>query len=159
RITWFVALLDLIVSTEPGQGGIDTIATGGGADTIVGGAQGDVINGGTGANLVLGDAALLDYGQGTGALWLAQTTDPGVGGDDTISLGTGNGIVLGGTGRDTMTIAGGTNIVLGDDGYVDYVVDDAAPADLDRIWATDSNDGAADTITIVGAGSNYVVGG
>ena len=41
-------------------------------------------------------------------LGMVQTTDPGVGGNDVINTGTGNSIVMGGTGADMIsTVVGG----------------------------------------------------
>ena len=52
---------------------------------------------------------------------MVETTDPGIGGNDTISIGTGNAIVFGGTGADNITTSSSTSFVFGDDGLIDWV--------------------------------------
>ncbi len=158
RILFYGGFLDLVESTEPGQGGADQITTGAGNDTIVGGFGADQIVAGDGNNAVLGDNGRIDSVQGTGARILVETIATAIGGNDTISTGTGNDTILGGAGSDTITVAGGSNIVLGDNGLANYL-SDGDPTDIDLISSTAPNDGAADTITIGGTGDNYVIGG
>nr|NLI49987.1 calcium-binding protein [Propionibacterium sp.] len=97
---------------------------------------------------------------------LVVTLDPTVGGDDEVTTGTGGpDIVLGGAGGDTIVTnrgengtADGTALVLADHGFLDYVLLDGDPADLDRVWSTDLAHGGADDVT-TGRGDDVIVGG
>ena len=67
-------------------------------------------------------------GVDTGALvGLLMTTDPRIGGNDTLLTGAGSDLVLGGAGGDVIASDSGatvdaTDIVLGDHGYLDFVL-------------------------------------
>src|SRR5207249_3445934 len=87
-----------------------------------------------------------------------ETTAPTVGGDDHISTGDGNTVVLGGTGADTIALGSGTNLVVADDGYIDWVANDHDPSDIDLAASTDFLDGGNDVIS-TGTGDNLVIGG
>ena len=87
-----------------------------------------------------------------------ETTADGVGGADHISTGDGSDVVLGGTGADSIALGSGTNLVFGDDGFIDWVVNDGDPSDIDLAASTTPADGGNDTITI-GTGNNLIVGG
>ena len=96
---------------------------------------------------------------------LVITVDPTIGGADTVTTGLGDDIVLGGAGGDTITTNRGENgtpdrtgIVIADHGFVDWVLLDGDPTDLDRIWSTDPALGGADTVT-TGKGDDVVIGG
>ena len=49
---------------------------------------------------------------------LVASTDPTDGGNDTITIGSGRAIVVGGQGDDTITGGSGTNVILGDNGRI-----------------------------------------
>ena len=66
-----------------------------------------------------------------------ETIAPDVGGVDKITTGAGQDILLGGYMGDPIEAGEGDNIVLGDNGFVDYVIIDSDPNDIDRIWSTD----------------------
>ena len=154
-------------STNDAIGGADTITLGTGDAIVIGGAGGDSITGdvGGGNNVILGDGGTITaadqndhrYGNLPITLGSIATTDDGIGGNDTISTGNGNDVVLGGTGADTIHIGSGTNLVLGDDGAIVWA-SDGNPADIDLVTSTDPTDGGNDTITI-GTGEAIVVGG
>ncbi len=133
---------------DPTVIGNDTIGGGDGNDLVFGGPGVDGITLGNGNDTVFGDDGVVIFGVS------ATTIDPGVGDVDTIGLGSGNDVVFGGPAGDTISSTGGHNVVLGDDGYVDWGV-----SELTAIVPTDPTDGGADTITLTGAGSNYVIGG
>src|SRR6185503_5030995 len=80
---------------------------------------------------------------------LVVSVDPTVGGPDVIQAGTGADVVIGGAGSDNITTdvndtAG--DIVLGDHGFVDYILRDGNPTDLDSVTSTDTTLGGDDTI-------------
>ena len=90
-----------------------------------------------------------------------------MGGNDTITTGTGRDTILGGAGNDTITSNRGvggdptvdsSDIVLGDHGFVDSVLRDGQATDLDRIWSTDTDLGGNDLIR-TGEGDDVVVAG
>ncbi|TXN19049.1 hypothetical protein FV217_22555, partial [Methylobacterium sp. WL9] len=102
--------------------------------------------------VVLGDAGLVRFVNGKPVR--AESTDVTVGGDDTITLGAGNGVVLGGSGADALTLGAGRSVVLGDNGTVD--LDDQARAT--EIASTSPDVGGRDVI-VVGDGGSVVIGG
>ena len=92
---------------------------------------------------------------------LVITVDPTVGGPDVLISGTGSDVVLGGAASDSITTdrsSADADIVLGDHGFVDYILRDANPADLDSVWSTDPTLGGDDTI-VTGNGADIVLGG
>ena len=105
---------------------------------------------------------------------LAITTDPTIGSGDVITTGDGDDTVFGGAGGDTIitdrytsTSRFDTDLVFGDHGFVDYVLLDGDPTDLDRIWSTDPalggdddiSTGSGDDVVFGGSGSDVVLGG
>jgi len=156
------------------SGGSDTLITGAGGDVVLGGLGNDGIDAGQGANLVFGDNGELLTGTGAanlGALPLellsAVTLTEANGGDDTVTTGLGEDIVLGGAGGDTITTdmtdgTGGTDgadIVLGDVGRVNWVNAEDGSTDLaQEIETTDWRHGGDDVISS-GASNDLVIGG
>src|SRR5204862_116640 len=177
--------IDRIFSTEPNDGGNDTITTGNADDLIIGGQGVDTIVAGNGDNLVFGDngqvtAATSDANRFTSwtiTLGLVETIQSLIGGADSITTGLGTDIVLGGIGGDTLFAGEGRNIVIGDSGYIDWTAgdvgrfyaattfargtlsgDDSNALDIDRIFSTEPNDGGNDTIT-TGNADDLIIGG
>src|SRR5262249_26826391 len=113
--------LDHVVTTDDAIGGSDTISTAAGSNVVLAGAAGGHVIVGSGHTIALRDARRVDWllDGDAGDIDRVATASPAVGGDDTIDLGTGDSIVLGGAGDDT--IGGGTavNVVLGDSGEID----------------------------------------
>src|SRR5205823_6311634 len=172
--------IDRFFSSEPNDGGNDTITTGNADDLIIGGQGVDTIVAGNGDNLVFGDngqvtAATSDLNRFTTwtiTLGLVETIQSLIGGADSITTGLGTDIVLGGIGGDTLFAGEGRNIVIGDSGYIDWTAgdagrfyaattfargtlsgDDSNALDIDRIFSTQPGDGGIDTIT-TGAGDD-----
>src|SRR5205823_2583786 len=89
------------------------------------------------------------------------STTPTDGGDDGITLGTGQAIVIGGTGTDTIGGGTSTAVILGDSGRIDEVAGGlqfgSLPLALGTV-TTIADGGASDLIT-TGSGSNVVLGG
>ncbi len=166
------------------QGGNETITTGMGADIVIGSLGDDQITAGNGDNIVLADEGGITYQAGTGLrdritsryLNEAGFAPMGAGdallGNDTISTGTGNDVVIGGLGNETITVADGSNIVLADEGFIQYqgqndtdntsVLGEVSSLYLDL--AGTFVQGGNDTITVgasigsIGAGSDIVIG-
>ncbi|MCY2927242.1 MAG: hypothetical protein NT031_17775, partial [Planctomycetota bacterium] len=82
RIQLSSGLLDLVESTDTGEGGHDHITSGAGKDTIVAGPGGDLIDAGNGDNVVLGDNGRIEYNRDAGTRQLLVTTATAVGGAD-----------------------------------------------------------------------------
>jgi Ca2+-binding RTX toxin-like protein len=145
-------ILTLLTTTAPSIGGDDTITTGSGDDRILGGVGGDTVNAGDGNNIVIGDNGFLSYTGGV--LTTISSSDPNVGGHDTITTGSGNDRILGGVGSDTVNAGNGDNVVIGDNGNLQYTV--AGVPTL--VTTSDVNNGGADTIT-TGIGVDLIFGG
>ena len=143
-------------SLDPSHGGEDSITTGTdlGRDIVVGGFGVDHIVAGGGDNVIAGDSASMTF-DSAGILHFFKTIAPDIGGNDDISLTTGNNIVFAGAGSDTVTIGQGSNIVFGDNGQVGW---DATRA-TGFLDATDPTLGGLDTITVTGSGNNWIIGG
>src|SRR5262249_6790882 len=114
------------------QGGADTIDGGGGDDTVFGGTGGDHISGGLGRDILFGDNGDVDFTHtsdtiagrpdvaavtltpgATTPAWL-RTTDPTVGGDDTIAGDGGGDTIFGGGGNDRLSGDSGDTPAHGD---------------------------------------------
>jgi len=141
-----------IRTTSPTIGGSDTISGDLGDDTILGGAAGDDIAGDAGTDVILGD-----NGEVLITSLLIHTTDPTVGGADTISAGSGDDIVLGGTSTDTIFGDSGNDLLLGDHGEID--LSQPQPVNFTSIFTGAADGGDDDVIhgndaadTALGAG-------
>lgn len=140
------------------MGGNDHIESGPGSDVVLGGQASDTVLSGSGNDVILGDNAVVDF-VSTGHYTFARTTDPGVGGLDTIYAGEGDDVVFGGTDADTIYGELGTDHLLGDNGYVDYLEGtDQNPDTLDLIISTNPHVGGNDAID-AGGDNDYVFGG
>ncbi|MFF9468200.1 MULTISPECIES: hypothetical protein [unclassified Methylobacterium] len=151
-LDYAAGVLTLTQSLTPALGAADTIKLGSGRKLILGGAGGDLIDGGSGDAVVLGDAGLVRLVNGSPVR--VESTDVAVAGDDTVTLGAGNGVVLGGSGADRLTLGTGRSVVLGDNGSVDL---DASARPVE-ITSTAPEVGGRDTI-VVGDGGSVVIGG
>src|SRR5262249_10791013 len=94
---------------------------------------------------------------------LVASIDYAIGGNDTITIGSGRSIVVGGIGNDTITGGSGTSVILGDSGAI-YAASDnvhpfgSLPITL-RLVTTDTPTlGGDDTISTTD-GSAVVLGG
>ncbi|MCP3982597.1 MAG: calcium-binding protein, partial [bacterium] len=142
--------------TDSSTGGVDTISSQGGENIILGGVGGDIIDAPLGTNIILGDNGEVNVG---GDVF---TTEPHLGGDDTITGGADN-IIVGGFGEDSITLGGGTNTVLGDNGYIRRT--GSGEVTQVRTTDTDSSTGGVDTISSQGGdiidaplGTNIILG-
>ena len=152
-----VSPLAELVLTVGVAGGADTLAGGAGGDMLFGGAAGDGIDAGEGANFVAGDHAQLVLFGGLPKRF--ETTDPSQGGADTITSGSGNDVVLGGSAGDGINAGGGDNVVFGDNGRITaHAVTSFAPIALGTVESVDFPTGGDDEIT-TGSGTDLIVGG
>ena len=90
------------------------------------------------------------------------STDPSDGGDDQITLGAGQAIVVGGQGNDTIVGGTGTNVILGDSGMILAASTGAqfgtVPITVGLVQTTAPGIGGVDHIT-TGTGGSIVFGG
>jgi Ca2+-binding RTX toxin-like protein len=160
EIVWGANIVQVVESIDPLSGGDDTIDAGGGDNAVIGGFGNDTISasgGATNTNVVLGDNGELLY-DANGVLQTARTIDTTIatGGDDTITLGDGDNLVLGGMGSDTIKVGNGSNTLLGDNGTITY--DTTGTAWLKNATSTVTDLGGDDSIT-AGTGTNTIIGG
>ncbi|HEX8198869.1 MAG TPA: hypothetical protein VF590_00135, partial [Isosphaeraceae bacterium] len=150
-VTLAGGLLASIATTDPSIGDSDTLDGGGDDDILLGGAGADGLVGGDGDDILLGDFGRLQLsaGQVTGI----ATTDPNLGGNDTITGGAGDDIVLGGSGADNLNGGDGDDILLGDFGSVVVI-----GGVVSSVTSTDAGIGGDDMIT-GGAGDDVAIGG
>ncbi|MBD3648098.1 MAG: calcium-binding protein, partial [Pseudomonadales bacterium] len=122
---------------------------------------------GDGANLVFGDSGRIDAAEVDlpGAflpgqpitLGVVESMAPAIGGNDEITTGDDEDIVIGGMANDTITTNGAYDIVLGDNALLIFD-DDNDPADLDLITTITPTIGGADVIDS-GSANDMVFGG
>ncbi len=163
-------LVGLVVTLDPTIGGDDVLSSGSGRDVLLGGAGGDTISTSRdatdAADIVLGDHGFVDWVLRDGdptdldRIW---STQPDLGGNDTITTGAGDDVVVGGAGDDTVRAGEGNNVVLGDSGRITAADADTLrwfrlPMTLGRVETTDPTLGGRDDIT-TGAGFDIVLGG
>ena len=141
---------------------------------IFGGQGDDTIFGGSGGDVIFGDRGVVKYGNsefGHGGLGdrtdgiargveSAQTADPAVGGNDTITAQGGDDVIFGGSGADTIVAGDGVNVVLGDGGSVVAISNGLTPLPqrLASVTTTTPTFGGADRITS-GAGNDLILSG
>ena len=123
-------------STDPLDGGNDTITAAGGSDLVFGGTGADTIYGDAGNDTLLGDAGLYDItlpvNQRTMSIFFRNLDG---GGNDTIYGGEGDDFIFGQQGADQIfggagedDILGGNNVIGGADGS--DTIDSGAGADV-----------------------------
>ena len=142
-----------------GNAGRDRLLGGGGGDDIDGGEQNNVVIGDHGfIDLVVNDADLTDVD-------VIQTTQPTIGGVDTITTGSGNDIILGGTAGDTVRASAGNDLVFGDHGKIEGNVDgaflpleDATPEFTFLAIDTQNTDGGGNDTIFGEAGEDILLG-
>jgi Ca2+-binding RTX toxin-like protein len=147
-------VIESIATTFADKGGDDAITTAAGADIALGGFGADQIDGGEGNNILLGDNGQLAYA--SGALSLVTTNNPTLGAGDTITTGSGNDILMGGTGSENIHAGDGADLVFGDHGKVDFTL--PANANFTSIDTGAPDGGAADEIHGEG-GNDIALGG
>ena len=139
--------------TDNTTSGDDTIDAGSGDNYIIAGGGMDDVTSGAGDDYVTGDHGTMTFTD-VGILTQIVTKLDNYGSDDTLSLGDGSNIAIGGQGEDTLTTGTGNDILLGDSGVVNRdtsgVVTDIESSSLDQ--------GGNDTIAAV-EGNNYIIAG
>jgi hypothetical protein len=149
-----------IASVYQADGGNETITMGNGKDIVIGGSGNNTITATSGNDIVVGDNATILYDSSGNVASITSTdvvtsgtvtTD--YGGNDTIKLGNGNGVVIGGLGANTITVGNGNSSIIASDGVFTLVNNVLTTAQT-----LNPTVGAGDTVN-VGAGRNVVIGG
>ena len=114
-----------IETTAPEDGDRDLIFPANGSDIVLGGAGGDLINAGLddSRDVVVGDGGVANFTD-DGRIKDIATNAPSIGGDDDITVGDGDDIVLGGFGQDAIDVDRETGELIGDDTGDDVVIGD-----------------------------------
>ena len=144
-------IVDLVTAIHAGSGGKNQITSGQGKNTVIGGAGVDTIITGGGDNVVLADEGAVTYRGGV--VVSVNASNPAFGGEDRITAGNGNNVVVGGNGMDKISAGNGDNVLFGDSGRVSYT-----KGVLTYAGTVGVGHGGNDAITM-GNGSNIVVGG
>ena len=137
-------------------GAADTISLNLGAagnNVVIAGAGGDTLNTGNGEDYLLGDHGELNFVGGI--ITSGRSTDTGEGGDDTLTLGNGDKLAIGGFGGDTITAGNGESLVLGDNGEMLFSNDILQTINTQD---TSAATGGVDKITL-GNGEHIAMGG
>ena len=140
------------------SGGNDVISSLTGTKLVIGGVGDDHISVATGTGTILGDSGIVTYDAAGAVLQRVESTGylASLGGNDSITTGDGNHVILGGYGSDTLTTGTGTDTLFGDNGIVTFNASGVVVA-LDATSDTEAS-GGADTITSRD-GNKTVVGG
>ncbi|MFA5123537.1 beta strand repeat-containing protein [Zavarzinia sp.] len=139
--------------TVAATGGDDVIDAGDGNSIVFGGVGADTVTSGSGADIVFGDNGAV-VNDASGNLVQAITSDPLLGGNDTLATGAGNDVAMGGAFSDLVTSAGGNDILFGDGGSVTYAGGGANVL----IESVDTLFGGNDTLN-AGTGADILIGG
>jgi hypothetical protein len=133
------------------------ITLGNGNNWAFGNIGQDEITAGNGNNVVFGDEGAIDNNPSDAQLVQVASTQvsPDHGGIDTLRVGDGNSVVLGGVGADVLVAGNGNNILFGDNGLVTYV---AGVASTVNTTDADQSTSGSDRIT-ASNGDNLVMGG
>lgn len=112
-------LHEMISTAMAAASGRDQITAGDGNNVVIGGDQGDLFEMGDGFNLIIGDrgAFLTSDSQTNGHL---RSDGSLVGGDDRITTGAGNAIIIGGQGDDMVSVGDGDDVATGDDADITH---------------------------------------
>ena len=140
-----------ISSTDP-TGFNDTITLGNGLNVALGGGGNDTIIGGNGKNIFGGDNGKATF-DSTGNL-LTFSDGGSTGGDDTLTAGTGNNVIIGGGGNNTITAGAGNNTIIGAEGTATF----NAAGYLTNVTSSNPSNAGNNTIT-AGNGTNVIIGG
>ncbi|MEC9091185.1 MAG: hypothetical protein VX776_12410, partial [Planctomycetota bacterium] len=154
-----------VESLNPAEGDVDTFDLGQGEYVVIAGAGDETITLGQGTNTVLGDNGSLEIDLLSGVTTVKSLAGD-VGGEDTINVGNGFNIAVGGAKHDEIKVTGteesARGYVVGDNGII--VMDREGRLLSIESSATETGDGTSeflgdkDTITLTD-GTNTVIGG
>ncbi len=160
-----------IRTIDSSYGGNDTIDAGLGDDIVLGGTGNDTINGRDGDDTLIGDNGSIEYEldvdsptHAAGTVDAINTTDPGVGGADTIRGGIGNDTILGGAAGDQLFGDMGMDLIFGDNARLDYYATTPGASNLARVidptvGGSDTISGGDDDDTLIGGTGGDIING
>ncbi len=93
--------LDEIATVSAADGSPDRLLGGSGNDILMGGEAGDTLSSGAGHDIVLGDLGIVKFNSQS-VVTEVETSSPGEGGDDDITVGNGLDVAFGGAGNDVI---------------------------------------------------------
>ncbi|MCJ8339821.1 MAG: LEPR-XLL domain-containing protein [Pseudomonadales bacterium] len=140
-------------SSSTDSGNIDDLSGDSGNDTLIGGFAGDILAGGAGNDTVIGDNGQVEYVDGIRRKAFSTDLNGSTGGNDTISLGTGEDQAIGGVGADRITNTAGETLIIGDDGEI------FSDASGRYISARTGNTGIGGADTITGGSDRDIIFG
>ncbi len=163
----FATVLD---ERSPGAGDADSISTGVGIDIAIGGDQDDLISVSHGRNLVIGDHGRIELNAVGQWIEVVSSSDS-VGGNDTITAGDDDDVVVGGVANDSIALLEGDNLAIGDNGRITFndqgeflIANTQSPNDAGRDSITSGNGvdiivgGSDDDHVDASHGKNLVIG-
>ncbi len=139
----------------------DTIDAGSDADVVLAGNGMDQVFGGDGsfADVVIGDNGTATFDT-AGVLRTVETFDPDFGADDTITLGDGQNVAMGGAGNDRVTGGQERDVILGDHGRAIFDANRVLTSVNTTIPSEGGDDdlllGEGDDLAFGGVGSDYI---
>jgi Ca2+-binding RTX toxin-like protein len=151
-----------IATSDPEEGGTDTITGGTEDDVALGGTGDDNLSGGTGADILLGDNGVVVRHDGSSEANDIFSQAPTFGGRDTINGDAGDDIIVGGSGGiDTAGVNGdqlfgndGNDVVVGDNARITRNSSDV----IERIVTILPEHGGDDTLE-GNVGDDILIGG
>ena len=133
--------------------GDDTIDAGSGDNYVIAGGGSDSVTSEGGDDYVIGDHGTMTFTD-VGVLTQIATMLDNYGSDDTLNLGDGNNIAIGGQGSDSLTTGENDDIILGDSGLSNFDTEG-----LLANVATKSPASGGDDIIVSGDGDDIIFGG
>jgi Ca2+-binding RTX toxin-like protein len=106
------------VIEDPAYGGNDSVSTGAGDDWVILGEGDDTSLSDSGLNVFIGDAGRIEGDGTTGIIMRVETTQPSIGGNDSITGGSDRDVQFGGAGGDLLIGRAGDDLLQGDNGLL-----------------------------------------
>ena len=139
----------VLTSASQVSDGNDIVTAGNGRNRVLTGGADDTVSLGDGGNLIITDSGTIsDLNDRV----LLETSDPAIGGNDDVTTGTGDDVVILGGGDDEATLGDGDNTVIGDNGTIDFLA-----AGLGSVSSGSDAYNGNDTVT-TGTGRDVVIG-
>ena len=101
-----------MITVDCSQGDSDRLHGDYGDDVVIGGALGDYISGGSGDDVLAGDCISVLFGETDFNVTEIDSSDTGIGGEDTIYMGPGDDIAIGGAFTDHVYGETGRDIIV-----------------------------------------------
>jgi Ca2+-binding RTX toxin-like protein len=139
-------------------GGNDTIISGNGNDVLIGGAGSDSVQGAGGRDFIIGDNGYARFRPGSNhnlVVLFLETTNPGIGSNDSLFGGSAEDVIFGGNGNDFISGDSGADVLLGDHG--NYISNGVSPGRVSIYLEFNSSVSGNDTLR-GGSGNDIIYG-